>query len=228
MLTILETKKESPEKIMSIDSELLSHLKNDPILHLYRFEGRCATYGYFVKLEDLVDLERAKQEEIRFARRPTGGGVVFHIWDLAFSFLLPASHPKFSKIPLENYQFVNSIVLEALNLDSAQLTPDAFEEPAHCHRFCMARPTEYDVIYRGKKLAGAAQRKTKKGYLHQGTVSIGPPDVDLLKNLLLEKEVVQAMQSYTFSLVDSVGKIEEARRRVEERLKTLFQQILAS
>jgi lipoate-protein ligase A len=44
----------------------------------------------------------------------------------------------------------------------------------------MARPTKYDVMLQGRKIAGAAQRKTKAGFLHQGTIALLCPDPELL------------------------------------------------
>ena len=45
----------------------------------------------------------------------------------------------------------------------------------------MAKPTQYDIVYKGKKIAGAAQRKKTQGYLHQGTISLAAPQIDLLQ-----------------------------------------------
>ena len=82
---------------------------------------------------------------VSLAKRPTGGGIVFHIWDYAFSFLMPSSHPLFSENPLENYRFVNEVVLDVMQdflslKDSVNLIPASFPIPGEdCQNFCMAR-----------------------------------------------------------------------------------------
>ena len=99
---------------MQRDQELLEALSKDPILHLYRWEPRAITHGYFINPQKIFHLEALQKRNIKLAKRPTGGGVVFHIWDLAFSFLMPASHPHFSLNTLDNYQYVNAIVLSSM------------------------------------------------------------------------------------------------------------------
>ena len=59
-----------------------------PLLHLYQWDGPSATYGYFIDPSKYLDLNKLRQHHVALARRPTGGGIVFHIWDLAFSFLI--------------------------------------------------------------------------------------------------------------------------------------------
>ena len=66
----------------------------------------------------------------------------------------------------------------------------------------MAKPTKYDLVIGGKKLVGAAQRKKKQGYLHQGSISLIMPDFDYLEKVLLpEVDVIQAMKEFTFPLL---------------------------
>jgi lipoate---protein ligase len=131
--------------VMERDAQLLASLEAcpRPILHLYEWAGPSATYGHFIRLEEHVDLEAAGVEGVTFAKRPTGGGIVFHITDLAFSLLLPANDPECSSIPIENYQFVNRIVAQAVEKlvgERLTLLPTE-EEPAGPAGFCMARPT---------------------------------------------------------------------------------------
>ena len=204
MLCVLDTGINPAEKNMQLDTELLADLRDTPILHLYDWEGPSATYGHFISPEKHLDLAAARQYNLSLARRPTGGGIVFHIWDYAFSFLMPGSHERFSSNTLENYKFVNGIVLEAMKeffalKESAALIPQTEPAAGDCQNFCMAKPTQYDVVYQGMKIAGAAQRKTKRGYLHQGTISLGAPQKDLLEAILLsKKDVLAAMHRYTF------------------------------
>ena len=236
MLQVLDTGPNSPEMNMRADEKLLSELdpKADPILHFYDWMGPCATYGYFLDPRKHLVLDRVYKNKVSLARRPTGGGIVFHIWDLAFSFLLPSSHPRFSSNTLENYRFVNARVLEAVqdllpSPEKVELISHDFDskDPA-CRNFCMARPTVYDVVYQGRKIAGAAQRRRKNGYLHQGTISLALPQVGLLSDLLLSKEdVIQAMMAYTFAPLGrcySGRKLRELRgslqKRLEEKLRS--------
>ncbi|MDE3047358.1 MAG: hypothetical protein KGI83_03305, partial [Verrucomicrobiota bacterium] len=112
MLQIFDTGASTAEENMRLDEELLGSLApaGAPILHLYDWARPSATYGYFIRPENHLNLTGT----VDFARRPTGGGIVFHIWDLAFSFLMPSEHPHFSLSTLGNYQFVNRAVLAAV------------------------------------------------------------------------------------------------------------------
>lgn len=223
MLKVVNTGIGAADYNMRFDEKLLEELdsKGEPILHLYDWEGLSATYGYFIRPEKHLDLAKAEKWGVSLARRSTGGGIVFHIWDLAFSFLMPAEHKFFSLNTLENYQFVNRAVLEVMKeflglREEVELI--AQEGEGNVRHFCMAKPTVYDVVYQGRKIAGAAQRKRKQGYLHQGTISLVSPQIDLLEELLLEKEeVVEAMKAYTFVGVQR-EELAGARREIQKRL----------
>lgn len=215
---------------MSLDAQLLAELQptGKPILHHYDWQGPSATYGHFIDPAKHLYLDASERLGLSFARRPTGGGIVFHIWDLAFSFLMPSGHRLFSENTLENYRFVNRVVLDAASEvfqleEEALLIPDCApaKGPA-CSHFCMARPTIYDVVYRERKIAGAAQRRTKKGYLHQGTISLALPDYALLKEVLRSSdEIAEAMAYYTFT-PRIAEPLSEMRRALQEKLTEKF------
>lgn len=227
MLQILDTGIQTAEENMRLDEKLLESLER-PTLHLYRWKNRSATFGYFIRPEDHLHLENAKRWGLDLAHRPTGGGIIFHIWDLAFSFLMPSSHPAFSQGTLENYEFVNRVVLEVICEQFSlkgpvELIPnDAESLGPHCGHFCMARPTQYDVVFQGMKVAGAAQRKRKQGYLHQGSISLASPQLDLLQEVLLsQEEVVEAMKAFSFAPLGQLGEkalLEKTRRDIEKLL----------
>lgn len=236
-LKIIDTKSSFAEENMQIDSDLLDRLdpNGDPILHLYRWKRPSFTYGYFFKLEDWIDLSKAKEKGFDFAKRPTGGGLLFHLWDLAFSFLMPANHPRFSQNRLENYRFVHEAVLKAVedlfSLEKMELIPfDFSHDEKSTLQFCMARPTQYDLILGEKKIAGAAQRQKKNGYLHQGTISLAMPDFDLLEKIFLDGEkIIEAMKVHTFA---PLGKnldplfLEKEKKRLEAFLALRLQEAL--
>ncbi len=236
MLRIIHTGTSSAIENMALDTKYLQDLEGDPILHLYDWIGLPATYGYFISPEKYLHLEAVEKYGLSLARRPTGGGIVFHIWDYAFSFLMPSTHRFFSLNTLDNYRFVNEIVLQVVKevfslSDSIELIRSDFPTLGmDCQNFCMAKPTQYDVVYQGVKIAGSAQRRTKRGYLHQGTISLGFPEEKWLREILISQEsVFEAMSSYSFAplgRVYSQEMLQKMRRKIAEKLKETFQRVI--
>ena len=238
MLDILDTGSAPAQDNMDLDAKLLSCLTPDssPLLHFYEWAGPSATFGHFIRPEKHFDLKKAEWHHLSLAKRPTGGGIIFHIWDFAFSFLMPASHPFFSLNTLENYQFVNERVRDAMQelfplQGKAEIIPEDFaSQHEEAVNFCMAKPTQYDVVYEGTKIAGAAQRKTKLGYLHQGSISLVFPQVELLKEVLLSKQtIVEAMTRYSFAPLGrqwDAARLKETRKAIQDRLTQKFKERL--
>jgi lipoate---protein ligase len=227
---IIDTGCQNAEENMCFDTQLLEDADtfSRPILHFYEWAGESATYGYFTDPSKLLNLDKARQFSLQLARRPTGGGIVFHIWDMAFSVLVPATCREFSLNTLENYSFVNSAVLSSVKEFFDQgaplsLTPDDFTswDPT-CLYFCMAKPTKYDVMWKGRKIAGAAQRKTRKGFLHQGTIALVKPNIEYLDQILLPgTKVRDAMLAHTYPLLEEPSQ-EPAITAVKQRLRVLL------
>lgn len=185
----IETEESPAQQIMDFDSYLLGRI-TFPTLHFYQWQGDSATYGHFIRPELFFNLERSKVKGLNLAKRPTGGGILFHLWDFAFSVLIPNSHPKYSLNTLENYAWINQIVVEAISSGTSHLFDllprQPFNKNITSQNFCYAHPTQYDIILNGKKIGGAAQRRTKNGFLHQGSISLVPPDEEYLRNVLID------------------------------------------
>jgi lipoate-protein ligase A len=224
---IIDSGPKSAEENMRFDASLLENAERyaRPVLHFYAWIKDSATYGHFVNPSKFLKPHHG----LELARRPTGGGIVFHMWDMAFSVLVPAECPEFSGNTLENYAFVNRAVLGAvkqfLGAASLSLTPDDFAPwDPNCSHFCMAKPTKYDLIWEGKKIAGAAQRKTRKGFLHQGTIALFNPDIEYLEKILLPgTQVREAMLAHTCPLLRSSAgqqEVKEAKHTLRSLLAT--------
>ncbi len=227
---IIETEPQTAVEIMQKDRDLLDsiHCEQSSILHLYEWKTPSITYGHFLNPQKFFSLKAVEQEGISLAKRPTGGGIIFHLWDFAFSAIVPATNPAFSQNTLENYAYINEAVLgavqEFLQIETGiELTPQDGELIGEGSQyFCMAKPTRYDVMVQGKKVAGAAQRKTKEGYLHQGSISLMMPSSSILKAILLpELSVVEAMNFFTFPLLKQqtdLLSLTRARKQIKQLL----------
>jgi lipoate-protein ligase A len=71
--------------------------------------------------------------------------------------------------PAQSYVAIHEEVVKAMwasGIDAA-VTPVASERNSAA---CFENPVAHDVVLGGRKIAGAAQRRTRKGLLHQGSI----------------------------------------------------------
>ncbi len=221
MWEIIDTGFASAEENMRIDSALLDglDLRDAPILHFYDWELPSATYGLLVKPEDFLDVEKVERGGIQLARRPTGGGITFHLWDFAFSILVPATSPHFSSNPIQNYAFVHRALAKVIDRFLGESLCRVVEDSADGGRFCMAKATRYDLTIKGKKVVGAAQRLKRQGFLHQGMISLLPPEPEVLRPFLKGNEpLLQAILEQSHPLLGSKSDLKGAQKRLKDEI----------
>lgn len=149
---------------MAVDEALLETAAS-PTLRFYRWRGPALSFGYFGSYADVAD-QRGHREIVR---RWTGGGVVPHGGDLTYSVIIPASHPFFARSSLAIYSDLHEAIRGALKANGIDATlansvsPKASED-------CFANAVRADVISEGRKIAGAAHRRSRAGLLHQGSI----------------------------------------------------------
>lgn len=204
---IIDTGKGSAESNMAIDYDLLHQLSplSDPFLHLYDWEGDCASYGYFFDPFQVLDERVVAKQQLNLISRPTGGGMLFHLSDFTFSLFIPASHPAYSVNTMQNYAFVNRFignVIEKFTNKKANLMHSPLECSHDGFVCCMAAPVQYDVMVLNKKIAGGAQRRTKQGLLHQGSVLLTDLNYALLSDLFKDSTLLQQMKKNSCSLAE--------------------------
>jgi lipoyl(octanoyl) transferase len=163
----------SPAAInMAIDETLLDSARV-PSVRFYRWQSPALSFGYFGKFADVADYAGERD----LVRRWTGGGIVFHGEDLTYSVVIPAGDPVFGKSPMSIYAAIHAALRDALvaNGEPAELAPaasavDAGAAVTDRGYSCFANPVQADVIIDGRKVAGAAQRRTGRGLLQQGSI----------------------------------------------------------
>ncbi len=232
---ILETDPADAQHNMDRDSELLNQLQENPqpLLHFYEWKFPSITHGYFIQPDQFFHLDILKERQIQLGRRPTGGGITFHFCDLAFSVLIPASHPNFSLNTLENYAFINQKVLKAIGQFLRDPIGLSLAKEGICCRqnpsFCMAAATKYDILSNGRKVGGAAQRRTKHGFLHQGSIFLGIPPIDDIQSLLKpENQLLENMWQNSHALLGNswtAPQLLEAKQTLRILLSRFFCEI---
>src|SRR5471030_2773038 len=158
---------------MALDEALLENVSRlgKPVLRFYGWTEPAATFGYFQKISEA---ERATHLR-PLIRRPTGGGIVPHDSDWTYSFVVPPNHKWFSLKAVESYRRIHEWIQNAfakLKIETELAKAESGKRKAESAG-CFIGHEKFDLLWRGKKIAGAAQRRNKLGLLIQG--SIQPP-----------------------------------------------------
>ena len=158
--------RESAALNMAID-EALFEQATVPTLRFYSWREPALSFGYFGKFADV----RMETEQRDVVRRWTGGGIVPHGDDLTYSLVTPAIDPTSSLGPNAVYAALHRAICDTLrecgfDAEMADGTSPKISEA------CFANPVRHDAMLSGRKIAGAAQRRTRRGYLHQGSIQI--------------------------------------------------------
>jgi lipoate-protein ligase A len=163
---------------MALDEALLENISRlgKPVLRFYGWTEPAATFGYFQKFSEV---ERATLLR-PLIRRPTGGGIVPHDADWTYSAVFPPGHEWHSLKAEESYRRIHAwlrLVFAKLNIETELAS--CCKKSAIGNRqsaipgACFVGHEKSDLLWHGKKIAGAAQRRNQLGLLIQGSVQ--PP-----------------------------------------------------
>src|SRR5213079_3437097 len=159
---------------MAIDEVLLEGI-TVPAVRFYRWHSAALSFGYFGRFADVANYQGNRD----LVRRWTGGGIVFHGEDLTYSILVPANDVTFAESSMWIYENIHRALCDAL-AETGQHAIVAggddfgrFSPPIAARRAgisdagynCFTTPVRADVMIHGRKVAGAAQRRTRRGLL---------------------------------------------------------------
>ena len=156
---------------MALDEALLEATPRfgQPVLRFYGWTEPAASFGYFQKY---AEVERATLLR-PLVRRPTGGGIVSHDADWTYSLAFPTGHEWYSLAAIESYRRVHEWIQAAFARLKVPIEL-ALEARRSLPGQCFVGYEKSDLLWHGKKIAGAAQRRTRSGLLIQGSVQPPP------------------------------------------------------
>jgi lipoyl(octanoyl) transferase len=157
---------------MAIDEALLEWA-TIPTIRFYRWNSPALSFGYFGRFSDVAIYATERD----LVRRWTGGGIVLHGDDLTYSVMLPATDPAFSESSIWIYEKIHRALADVLNgvgeraaLAGSACYADQTSQRRVATSTCFTNPVRTDVMVGGRKIAGAAQRRTRRGLLQQGSI----------------------------------------------------------
>ncbi len=175
MNTLISTPSLNVFEQMALDEHLVRVRPGAVTLRFYNWTpGPAVTFGYAQFISEVRHTLKEVHFDGPYARRPTGGGVVFHTDDLTFSLIFP-----FAARPSEIYQKLHGFILSGLaqaGVSARALTgalPVSAYAPSINHQAsaCFVRPVENDLLTEnGQKMLGGAIRRFGSSVLYQGSL----------------------------------------------------------
>ncbi len=163
---------------MALDETLLEIVAGFglPILRFYGWTEPAATFGHLQKYSIVASTTVLRP----LIRRPTGGGMVPHDADWTYSFVVPPDHEWYALPAVESYQRMHAWIQSAFTslhvvteLAPVAQKPMISNEIRLAPGACFVGHEQFDLMWQGRKVAGAAQRRNRCGLLIQG--SLQPP-----------------------------------------------------
>jgi len=192
-LHCLPTRTGAAAENMALDFLLLQRYPYAAAFRFRHYEWRAPafTFGFGQKLGWVRD-QLAGEDRPDLCRRPTGGGIVDHRHDWTYALVIPREHALWEARASQSYRLVHECLARALQ-DLGQPAAVKVEGgpggggsagPAGAG-VCFQQAELFDVVRpdTGEKIAGAAQKRNKRGLLLQGSVwkpAVGGIDWDLL------------------------------------------------
>ena len=174
---------------MQMDSDLLNNSiatkSQEPIFRLYGWSPKCISLGRN-QLDNFLDYDFLKSENIDVVRRITGGRALLHDMEITYSFICPVSYLKNGESVTKSYIEISQILIDFFKRFNIELDFGTSNPINTKFNYCMLVSTGADLCYKGKKLIGSAQCR-KQGYILQHGSILYDYDVDLLTKIFGEK-----------------------------------------
>jgi lipoate-protein ligase A len=211
---------------MAIDEALLGSATL-PSIRFYQWRSPALSFGYFGRFADVASY----QAERDLVRRWTGGGIVLHGNDLTYSIVIPASNPAFAESSNSIYERIHRALAAALaetgkravvaaigDRGGARFATPTGDTTPGCNN-CFANPVQSDVIMNGRKVAGAAQRRTCAGLLHQGSIQNVELENDFAERFARELSQHCELRSLTEATQNRAQEIAEKKYETQSWLR---------
>ncbi len=175
-----EVPRSGPEN-MAVDQWLIENVGETPVLRIYRWEGDWVSLGYF---QSLAEARKLFGDTPNYVRRWTGGGIVDHRTDSTYTLAIPRGEELATTRGSESYCAIHRQIAQCLGEGGIACQLTEVDSP-NDSAACFENPVAFDLLDGdGAKLAGAGQRRTRWGILHQGSVAAAAGALDVFPSFL--------------------------------------------
>jgi lipoate-protein ligase A len=158
---------------MALDEALLEVLADDPssaVLRTYGWSEPTLSLGYF---QEIAEAEAdPRWRGVPIVRRPTGGGAIWHHHELTYALVLPSAHP-WARPSVVLYREVHAaiaVLLRSRDIDARPRGPLPHPRASGRPFLCFNDRDPEDLVCRGAKVVGSAQRRRRGAVLQHGSL----------------------------------------------------------
>lgn len=157
---------------MAFDALLLQRYQPTDAIRFRHYEWNQASYTFGLSQSYSYITSEVADHSADIIRRPTGGGLVDHTNDWTYTLVIPSSHPFAKGQPIDAYRAVHQCIVDAMEQQELMTELNLSAPEQTTPSVCFNKAELYDVILKNlpSKLAGAAQKRTKNGYMLQGSI----------------------------------------------------------
>jgi lipoate-protein ligase A len=166
---------------MSIDAALLEEIEASPesrtVVRFYGWQTPTVSLGRNQKIERAVDVDYCRANGIDIVHRPTGGRAVLHDDELTYA-VISNDAEVFGDTIYGNYKRVSEALCLGYNRlgVEAVLAPDTRKAAGISDEDvdlpCFLSTSRYELMVRGRKIVGSAQRRVHHSFLQHGSMPI--------------------------------------------------------
>jgi lipoate-protein ligase A len=174
---------------MRRDEVLLA--RAEPALRLYGWAPEAVSLGNS-QTEAAIDLEAVRAYGLEIVKRGTGGGGILHAaTEVTYAVVVPVDHPGLPRDLPGSFAFLGRgvlLALRALGLPAeVETVPDLTRDA-----LCYVRQQGTNLVVRGKKISGGAQRRTRAAILQHGTVIVDRDEARLARVFRTDPDTICA------------------------------------
>jgi len=158
----------------------LLHDARKPIVRLYGWNPEAVSLGRS-QTEAEIDLAAVREYGLDVIGRGTGGGGILHnATEVTYAVVLPNDHPGLTANITHSFGLMSRGIVNALRALGLPAELESMPDRTH-DALCYVRVQGTNVMVRGRKISGGAQRRTKWAVLQHGTVIVDRDDARIAR-----------------------------------------------
>jgi lipoate-protein ligase A len=178
-----------------------------PTLRFFGWQPACLSLGQAQPGGD-VDQAACHAADVDVVRRPTGGRAILHTDELTYSVIAPEREPRVAGTIVESYKRLSEGLLNGLQ--SMGVPTRQVEQPDDHDRdqgpVCFEVPSNYEIVFDGKKLVGSAQMRRAGVVLQHGAIPLHG-DIGRISLYLVQHPDPDRVRSRATTVEAAIGRV---------------------